>query len=79
MSEYTQHGDLWIPDSLFERERADGILEICARFMDQEDVEYIAVLDEQETIDYLYGRLLDMGEDPDEILAQYGVIEGGNR
>lgn len=79
MSEYVRRGDLWIPEALLKRERAESILRVCIDFMDQDDVEFITELDEEETINYLYGRLLDMGEDPEELLAKYGVLEGENR
>ena len=75
MSEYIKYDNLQVPSEPFERERAKGILEICARFLEQDDVEFIATLDEEETINYLYGRLLNMGEDPDEILERFGVTE----
>lgn len=64
-----------LSENSFERERAKGMIEICAQFLNQDDVEFMAELDEEEKIAYLYGRLLDMGEDPDEILEQFGITE----
>ena len=75
MSEIYQYDNLQVPSEPFERERAKGILEICALFLEKDDVAFIATLDEEETINYLYGRLLDMGEDPDETLERFGVTE----
>ena len=42
-----------------------------------EDKDFIADMDEEETIGYLYGLLLGMGEDPDVVLKDFGVTEDG--
>lgn len=42
-----------------------------------DDVAFILeqLLDEEDEISFLYGQLLEVGEDPDEVLTTYGVIE----
>lgn len=74
MSEHMREAD-HLSENSFERERGKGMIEICAQFLNQDDVEFMAELDEEGKIAYLYGRLLDMGEDPDEILERFGVTE----
>lgn len=34
--------------------------------------------DEDDVVGFLYGQLLDIGEDPDEVLQRYGITEAGN-
>ena len=31
--------------------------------------------DEEDVIGFLYGQLLEIGEDPGDVLAQYGILE----
>ena len=42
-----------------------------------EDVDFILrqLTDEEDVINFLYGQLLEIGEDPDEVFAQYGITE----
>ena len=42
-----------------------------------EDVDFIVqqLKDEEDEINFLYGQLLEIGEDPDEVFARYGITE----
>ena len=40
-----------------------------------EDKEFIIQMDFEEALGYVYGMLLEAGEDPDVVLADCGVIE----
>lgn len=42
-----------------------------------EDKEFLSDLDTEDTVAALYGMILEIGEDPDEILAKYGITELG--
>ena len=55
-----------------ERKQAlDGVIE---GYLEDEDREFLEGIDESERIGYVYGRLLEQGEDPDKVL-QSGVLE----
>lgn len=43
-----------------------------------EDTEFVAGLSLEEAIGFVYGQLLELHEDPDEILVEFGVIERGD-
>ncbi len=56
--------------------RYEGLKNIAAEYLDADDAAFLDELDdEDERISYVYGRLLEQGEDPDEVLQQNGVIE----
>ena len=42
-----------------------------------DDVPFILeqLKDEDDIVGFLYGQLLEIGEDPDDVLAQYGITE----
>ena len=59
-----------------EQLRVEGLKEVCERYLDPEDIEFLEEMeDEDERVGYVYGRLLDIGEDPDDLFEQYGVTE----
>lgn len=41
-----------------------------AKFLDEE------LAHDDDRLGYIYGRLIEIGEDPDEVLTTYGVTEG---
>lgn len=43
-----------------------------------DDTEFLADMDEEEKLSYIYGQSLEMGEDPDEVLHEFGVTEGSD-
>ena len=45
-----------------------------------EDAQFILeqLEDEEDITSFLYGQLLEIGEDPEEVLARYGVTETNN-
>lgn len=59
-----------------EAERAKALGQIIEQYM-PDDTDFIAGMDEDEAVGYVYGMLLEMGEDPDTILKDFGVIEEG--
>lgn len=40
-----------------------------------DDKEFLEDMDEPDQLGYIYGRLLEGNEDPDEILAEFGITE----
>lgn len=70
MSEYLPQPDL-------ECERIAALGCIIAEYF-PEDAELFAAMDAQDMLGTVYGQLLVMGEDPDEILEAFGVTEGEN-
>jgi len=67
-----------LPQSTPELDRLMAMQRVVERYF-PEDVEFIVreLLDEEDEVSFLYGQLLEIGEDPDEVLAQFGIIEGG--
>ncbi len=60
-----------------ELEREAALL----RFIEQyfpEDTDFLADMDEEDKLGYIYGQLLEAGQDPDEILQEFGVTEEGD-
>jgi len=57
------------------------IIEGCGRVIEKyfsEDAEYyLGFEDEEDLVGALYGALLEIGEDPDEVLIRFGVLESG--
>ena len=51
--------------------------EIITNFL-PEDAEFLAEFDEEDLLGTLYGLLNDIGEDPDEIFAEYSIVEPGD-
>lgn len=41
----------------------------------QDDKEFLDDMDEEDKLNYVYGALLEAGENPDMILHEFGVIE----
>ena len=63
------------PNPEFDREEA--LRQLIEQYL-PEDVEFLEDMDEEDTPGYVYGQLLEMGEDPDEILQKFGITEGSN-
>ena len=57
-----------------ELERGTALLRVTEQYF-PEDVEFLADMDEGDKLGYIYGQLLEMGKDPDEILQGFGVTE----
>ena len=56
------------------------IIEGCGKVIEEyfpEDMEFYLGFDEEDLVSALYGALLDIGEDPDEVLGEFGVLESG--
>jgi hypothetical protein len=65
------------PEALKRIEALRGIVE---EFLDPEDAEFVADMDdEDEILNYVYGRLLAEGHDPDEVFAAAGVTEADEK
>ncbi|HRJ06619.1 MAG TPA: hypothetical protein PK096_02990 [Candidatus Saccharibacteria bacterium] len=56
----------------FEREKA--LRQVIEQYL-PEDAEFLADMDEEDQLGYIYGQLLEMGEDPDVILQEFGITE----
>lgn len=56
----------------FERER--GLQALIEKYF-PEDSEFLADMDGEDKLGYVYVQLLEQGEDPDEILREFGVTE----
>ena len=60
----------------YERRQA-GLRALVAEYLGADDAEFIDGMDDEaEQIGYVYGLLLGLGEDPDEVLQEFGVTEG---
>ena len=57
-----------------ELERETALRQLIEQYL-PEDVEFLADMDEEDKLGYIYGQLLEMGENPDEILREFGVTE----
>ncbi len=57
-----------------ELERETALRQVIEQYL-PEDAEFLADMDEEDKLGYMYGQLLEMGEDPDEILHEFGVTE----
>jgi ribosomal protein S18 acetylase RimI-like enzyme len=57
------------------QERASGMEVIADMYLDQDDRDFIQGMPEEERLNYIYGKLLEQGEDPDAILQTAGVTE----
>lgn len=66
--------DKFIPETQIEMERTLGYAKIIEKYF-PDDLEFTASMDEEEMAGYLYDALLEIGENPDEVLHEYGVIE----
>jgi len=59
-----------------EFEQESGLWRIVDQYM-PEDREFLEDMDMFDRLGYVYGTLLSMDEDPDVILAEFGVTERG--
>ncbi len=58
------------------RERLRGLRELVSEYFGTDDAELLDGMDdEEEQISYVYDKLLELGEDVDEVLREFGVIE----
>lgn len=74
MANPEQMGEMIDP---LEVERQAGMLRIAGTYFDPEAVTDLTELykTDDERLGYVYGRLLEMGEDPDTVLRQCGITE----
>lgn len=70
--------DIYKPPIDHEFERAKALAAIIEQYI-PEDADFIAGMDEDDAIGYVYGMLLEAGEDPDTILKDFGVTEEGEK
>ncbi len=65
-----------LPQSSDDMERLMGINRLLETYF-PDDVGFILdqLKDEEDVIGFLYGQLLEIGEDPGDVLAQYGILE----
>lgn len=63
-----------LPQSDPERERLSGLAQLVEAYF-PEDKEFISEMDFEDALGYIYGQLLESGEDPDVILKDFGVTE----
>jgi hypothetical protein len=66
----------YVPPSDPELERARAFAAVIEQYL-PDDTEFILGLDEDEALNYVWGMLLEVGEDPEVVLKEYGVIEEG--
>lgn len=64
------------PQPDFELQRERGAAALIERHF-PEDKGFVMEMDFEEALGFIYGQLLENDEDPDEILHEFGVIEGG--
>jgi len=66
-----------LAEEAYENERIGGVIKLCVdKKFDLATVEDISKMgDENEVLGFLYQWLLEEGEDPDEVLKEYGIIE----
>ena len=59
-----------------EHVRHEALKSVVGEYLDADDAIFLDEIDdEEERIEYVYGRLLEQGEDPDKVLEQAGVTE----
>ncbi len=58
-----------------EHERAVGLEQIIELYLTVDDAEFLVDLEPEDRLGYVYGRLLELGADPDLVLAEFGVTE----
>lgn len=59
-----------------ELERARAFAGVVEQYF-PDDTEFILGCDEEEALKYVWGMLLEVGEDPEVVLKESGVIEEG--
>lgn len=57
-----------------EAERETGLRSIIEQYF-PDDEEFLECMEEPDKIGYIYGSLLEQGDDPDVILQEFGVTE----
>ena len=57
-----------------ERDRFAALAALVEQYF-PDDKEFISELDFEEALGFVYGQLLETGNDPDEVLYEFGVIE----
>lgn len=68
--------DEQLAEEVLENERAIGLVALCSERLTLEDAEFIDGLDsEEEVISYMMCAIASQGEDPEEVLIAYGVLE----
>ena len=66
----------YLPQNSDDMERLHAINRLVEEYF-PEDVQFVLeqLADEEDVVGFLYGQLLEAGEDPDEILVRYGITE----
>lgn len=64
----------FISSSSPEEERLPCLSRVLDAYF-PEDKEFVADMDEEDKINFVYGQLLEAGEDPEAILEEFGVTE----
>lgn len=57
-----------------EFERQAALQQLIEQYL-PEDIDFLEEMDEEDKLGYIYGQLLELGEDPDEVLHEFGVTE----
>lgn len=60
-----------------ELEAQRGLAKLIEQYF-PEDKEFIMDMDFNDALGFVYGQLLEAGEDPEILLQQFGVTEGGD-
>lgn len=58
-----------------EREQGLGLARLIEQYLPDEDKDFILEMDFEDALGYVYGRLLENGEEPDDLLRVFGVTE----
>lgn len=64
----------FLPPSNPEQEREMGLARLVEQYF-PEDAEFVVDMDFDDALGFVYGQLLEQGEDPDEVLHDFGVTE----
>ncbi len=60
----------------YEQARKEALDTLIDTYLNDDDKEFLLdIPDQGERLEYFYGRSLEMGEDPDTILREYGITE----
>lgn len=64
----------FLPQPDPEREREAALWRLIEEYF-SEDTDFLADMDEEGQLGYIYGQLFEMGKDPDKVLQKFGVTE----
>ncbi len=63
------------PEEVYEHEIQIRLADVAGNYLDSSDAGFLEDMDPEDRLGYVYGRLLEIGEDPDQILIESGIIE----